>query len=67
LLVSLSDGAMTAAGATAVALIVRLLTFWWAVLLGVLALLVWRARYGRTAQRVAELADAASPVSVPKA
>ena len=45
-LMALSDGQLNAAGAAAVALLVRLVTFWWAVALGVVALSYWRLRYG---------------------
>lgn len=45
-LMTLSDSLLDTSAASAVALLVRLVTFWWAVLLGVMALLGWRLRYG---------------------
>lgn len=52
-LIALSDGLLNTASATAVALVIRLVTFWWAVLLGVFALSWWRLRYGSKPQEPA--------------
>jgi uncharacterized membrane protein YbhN (UPF0104 family) len=46
-LVALSGQALTTSQATAIALIVRLVTFWWAIVVGAGALTFWRFRYGK--------------------
>lgn len=46
-LIALSDQGLSASDATAIALIVRLVTFWWAILVGIAAVAYWRVRYDR--------------------
>ena len=49
LLASMSEGRLDLAAAAAIALLVRVLTFWWAIVLGGCALWLWRARTRRRA------------------
>jgi uncharacterized protein (TIRG00374 family) len=47
LLRAMSEGRLDLPAAAAIALLVRVVTFWWAIALGVAALALWRARRGR--------------------